>query len=85
VTPTIGQRTKSYLGLGNEDDRVSVVSIRRQVAVAVAVLLAGILIWSFWSASFGSWLVFFSVTTGVVLPIVRNRQRKADRRRDLSG
>jgi hypothetical protein len=82
VTPTIGQRTKSYFGRGDDEDRVTATSIGRHVAAAVVVLLVGILIWSFWSTSFGSWLVFFGVITVAVLPIVRHRQRKTHQRRN---
>ena len=82
---TIGQRTKAYFGLTDLDGRATSTAsaARRQVALTVAWLLAGILIWIFWSVSFGRWLVIFGLMMLVIVPIVRKRQRKADQRRGL--
>jgi Flp pilus assembly protein TadB len=80
----MGQRTKTYLGLGSDEVRVTAPSVRRQAAVTVLWLLAGIVIWILWSASIGSWLVFFGLIMLVGLPIIRNLRRRADRRQDTS-
>ena len=37
-------------------------------------LLTGIVIWIFWSAKVGSWLVIFGLIMGVVIPILKHRQ-----------
>jgi hypothetical protein len=87
MTSTIGQRTKTYLGLGPDKDGLTTAtgrSVRQQLAIAGVWLLVGVLIWSFWSASIGSWMVLFGLIMLVVVPLVRHRQRKADRR-DFPG
>jgi hypothetical protein len=81
---TIGKRSKAYLGLVSDEDGLTTAagaSIRRQVAIAVLLLSAGILIWVFWSAPIGGWLFFFSLIYVVIAPMVRRYQRKADQQR----
>lgn len=82
MASTIGQRTKHYLGLSDDDELTASVppSVRRQVAITVVWLLAGILIWTFWSVTFGIWIVAFGVIMLFVVPIVRVQQNKADER-----
>ena len=82
MTSTLGQRTKAYFGLRDDEHRVSAPSVSRQAAVTVAWFLAGILIWSVWSATVGSWVVVFGVITLVVIPMVRHLQHRADQRRN---
>ncbi len=80
---TVGQRFKAYTGLGSDDHGLTTAadaSTRRQVAIAVLWLLAGILIWTFWSATFGGSLVFVGLIYVVIAPMVRHYQRKADQR-----
>ena len=83
MASTIGQRTKIYLGLADDDELATSASpsVRRQVVLTTVWLLAGIVIWIFWSVTFGSWLFFFGLIMLVAIPIVRHRQRKADERR----
>jgi Flp pilus assembly protein TadB len=85
MASTIGQRTKHYLGLSGDDGLTAsgAPSVRRQVAITVLWLLAGILIWIFWSVTFGIWIVAFGVIMLVVGPIVRVQQRNADERRGV--
>jgi len=85
---TIGQRSKTYLGLASDDDGLTTAadaSVRRQLAIAALWLSAGILIWTFWSATFGGWLFFFGLIYLVIAPMVRYYRRTADQRRDHHG
>jgi hypothetical protein len=83
MASTIGQRTKTYFGFTDGDELTTSTSpsVRRQLGITAVWLLAGIMIWVFWSATFGRWLVFFGLAMLVVVPLVRFGQRKADGRR----